>query len=113
MKNWNVYKKAGVDNEVVKEGFNWWAFFFPGIWALLRGLTWHGLVALAIQIATGMPTEGAIIMFPVALFVSFLYGFKGNAWVCSDLEKKGYQFAGTVRAASKTGAIPAYSAKGE
>lgn len=112
MKQWNIYKKDA-EVEAVKHGFNWWAFFFPGIWALVRGLTWLGLVALAIQITTGMPTEGAIIMFPIALFVSFLYGFKGNPWVCSDLEKKGYQFAGTVQAASKTGAISAYLAKGE
>ncbi len=108
MKQWHIYKKD-TDVEAVKDGFNWWAFFFPGIWALVRGLTLRGSFAFAAQITSGMSTEGAIILGPIVIIISFLYGFKGNSWVCAKLEKKGYRLIETLQAASKTGALSEFT----
>jgi hypothetical protein len=39
MITWNIYKIANGDIDVVKEGFNWWAFVAHAPWALYKGLT--------------------------------------------------------------------------
>ncbi|WP_053104299.1 DUF2628 domain-containing protein [Neomoorella thermoacetica] len=75
--------------EKVKEGFNWWVFFFGPLWYLFNGLVGRGIAWLIVAILAGTVTFGigTIIVWIVA-------GAKANA----DKEKKfleqGWKFIG-------------------
>jgi hypothetical protein len=106
MKKWNVYKKGSGEIEVVKEGFNWWAFFFVGLWALTKGLTWMGLIGLFIAILVNrMPSDSDIVAFLMAAALMLVYGFMGNSWVVAKLQKENYSvLIKRIEAASEKGA---------
>lgn len=105
MKKWNIYKKESGEIEVVKNGFNWWAFFFIGIWAFTKRLTLAGVIGLAISITLNrIPTDAIIITLPLTLILMLVYGFMGNNWVAAKLEKQKYSFIKQVEAASVEGA---------
>lgn len=102
---WNVYKNDTGEIVAVKEGFNWWAFFFGGLWAFVKGLTWAGIIGISIAIvANRMPTDADIIAFPIILTLMLVYGFMGNSWVASKLEKQKYLLVKKVDAGSAEGA---------
>ncbi len=96
-----VYVKAGEDPVTVNTGFNWWAFVFPGPWALFNGLLFPGLLGIAIPMsgvvagANPHTAEGAILMALITPIMMLIYGFKGNDRLCSKLEKDGYFFTTT------------------
>lgn len=102
MKTWNVYQNDTGEIVAVKDGFNWWSFFLPGIAPFFFGLTTHASFALALSIGSGIvdPFMQVIVIIVLAL----IYGFLVNGWASAKLEKEGYRLAGTVRAASSQGA---------
>ncbi|RLJ19257.1 hypothetical protein DJ030_09510 [bacterium endosymbiont of Escarpia laminata] len=105
MKKWSVYKAESGNVEVVKEGFNWWAFFFVGLWAFSKGLTWAGIIGLSlIIIANRMPADADIIAIPIIIVLMLVYGIMGNGWVATKLEKKNNSLIRQVEAASVEGA---------
>lgn len=104
MKKWRLFQKDDAEPEVVKEGINWWAFFFVGIWALIKGLPVAGIVGISVAIAVQMPAIDPFFALMVLIGMMFLYGFKGNSWICQKLEKDGYMLIDTVEAASRDGA---------
>lgn len=105
MKKWNMYKKDNGEIEVVKEGFNWWAFFFVGVWAFTKSLTWAGVIGLSLtMIANKLPTDSNIIAFPTIIALMLVYGFMGNSWVAAKYEKQQYLFLKQVEAESAEGA---------
>jgi hypothetical protein len=109
MKKWNVYQKNGEEIEAVKNGFNWWAFFFVGIWALSKNLVWAGVIGLSLTIAANrMPDSANIIALPIISILMLVYGFMGNGWRAAQLEKRGYSHVGNVEAASAEGAKAKY-----
>ena len=105
MKKWNIYQKETGEIEAVKDGFNWWAFFFVGFWALTKGLTWAGIIGVSLTImANQMPPDADIIAFPILMILTLVYGFMGNSWVAAKLEKQKYSLLKQVEAASAEGA---------
>jgi Sel1 repeat len=103
MKKWNIYQKNSGEIKAVKEGFNWWAFLFPGLWAFSKGLNWAGAIGLSSGITayqTTNPVAASIFIF----VPMFIYGFLGNGWVAAKLEKQGYTHLKQVEAASVEGA---------
>lgn len=105
MKKWNVYQKDTGEVEVVKEGFNWWAFFFVGLWAFTKGLKLAGVVGLSLTLmANRMPADADIIAFPMLGILMLVYGFMGNNWLAAKLEKQKYSLLMQVEAASVEGA---------
>lgn len=110
MTKWSIYEKNGMGPEIIKDGFNWCAFLFVGLWALFRGLVMAGIIGITVTVvASRMPADADIIAIPIILGMMLLYGFKGNSWACAKLEKDRYRLVQTVEAASKDGAKAKYS----
>lgn len=105
MKKWNVYKKDTGEIKVVKEGFNWWAFFFGGVWAFTKGLTWAGIIGVSLTIMVNrMAADADVVACSMTTALMFVYGFMGNGWVAAKLEKQKYSLLKQVEAASADGA---------
>jgi hypothetical protein len=105
MKKWNLYQKNSGEVEAVKEGFNWWAFFFVGLWAFSKKLMWAGVIGLSLTMAANrMPDSANIIALPILAVLMLVYGFMGNRWRAAHLEKQGYLHVKNVEAASAEGA---------
>lgn len=105
MKKWNIYQNDAGEIEAVKDGFNWWAFFFIGLWAFTKGLTWAGIIGLSLTLmANRMPPDADIIAIPILVILMLVYGFMGNNWVAAKLEKQKYSLLKQVEAASAAGA---------
>lgn len=101
MKKWNVYRNNARSIEAVKEGFNWCAFFFTGLWAFYKGLFWAGVIGLSLTVtANRMPADADVIAIPIIVALMLIYGFMGTNWVCARLEKQGYSRVAQVEAAS-------------
>ncbi len=53
--------------------WNWWAFFFPGIYLLYRRSYLYGLIAIVLRIFTmNFPLAGMVFGFLMALFANYL-----------------------------------------
>lgn len=102
MKTWNVYQNEAGDTVAVKEGFNWWSFFFPAIAPFFFRLPNHGIVALALSIGSGFTDPAFQVIVIIVLAIT--YGVLVNGWASAKLEKEGYRLAASVRAASPQGA---------
>lgn len=90
-RKWNIYRHNSGRIEAVEQGFNWFAFFFGGIWALFKGLLWAGIIGLAVNgVAARMPTDANVFAVPLIFGLMLIYGFLGNSWVCASLERRGY-----------------------
>jgi hypothetical protein len=97
---------AGSDPDfaVIKDGFNWWAFFLPPIWLLLRR-QWLGLLAFVAAsmllgaittVSAGDPAMNGLL----SLLLSFLIGAEANNWRRWRMEAAGYREADIIHAES-------------
>lgn len=101
---WHLYQKPGEASKIVKEGFNWRAFFFVGLWAYSRGLMWIGAIGLCLtafsaRIATAGDADIGVATVMLA-GLSAIYGFFGNAWVGMNLKKRGYAYLYRIEASN-------------
>ena len=102
MSKFRVYEKIREESITVNIGFNWWAFLFPGPWALFNGLILAGSLGIAIPMsALFLDVDGAIFAALLSFVLMCVYGFKGNDWLCSKLEKDGFTIANTKGPATK------------
>ena len=97
----HIYIKAGEEPVSVRDGFNWVAFFLPGPWALFKGLNFLGLLMIAIPLSIPIAIvnanpDGAILCLILSSILAIVYGFNGNSWVKSKLEREGYKQAGNI-----------------
>ena len=97
--------------EVVKKGFAWDAFFFAPLWALFYQL-WLPLMAfslillvtflliiLAKELTSPLQEVVVISIRFIVIATSLTFGFLGNSWRISSLNKKEkYKFIGDVKA---------------
>lgn len=93
----------------VKEGFCWPAFFFGGLWALVRRewllalamlLVFGGLVFVDEAFVRGQRSLTRVALMLVAYVAYMLIcGLKGNAWRRAALQRRGYSDAGAGNAA--------------
>lgn len=90
------------DPVLVREGFNWYAAVFTGLWALWAGM-W--LVALFLFVAAaalliGLEFAGAerTVQLAAGLGFSAIVGFCANDWRRAKLHRRGYRLQGVVAA---------------
>jgi len=81
----------------VREGFNFYAFLFAGLWALYQRLWVIFIFILLFNIAVGYALQTHILLKPSALVIqlgfNLLVGYLGNDWVRARLNRKGYLLA--------------------
>lgn len=126
MKNYNIYKHSDGKIEAVKQGWSWPAFFFGGIWALIKQL-WMvaGLIfayaiisSIIIQSVTpsydhyeysGEDLSQAFLLQNISLLIqlgiAIFLGVKGNTLREANLIKRGYECIGNVNAVNPDSAI--------
>lgn len=126
MKNYNIYKHSDGKIEAVKQGWSWPAFFFGGIWALIKQL-WMvaGLIfayaiisSIIIQSVTpsydhyeysGEDLSQAFLLQNISLLIqlgiAIFLGVKGNTLREANLIKRGYECIGNINAVNPDSAI--------
>lgn len=126
MKNYNIYKHSDGKIEAVKQGWSWPAFFFGGIWALIKQL-WMvaGLIfayaiisSIIIQSVTppydyyeygGGDSSQAFLLQNISLLIQLgiavYLGIKGNSLREANLIKRGYECIGNINAVNPDSAI--------
>lgn len=116
MKIYTVHAKPGARGAekpvFVREGFNWMAFLFTGLWALYQLLWWPALFIVAFHIALGMLAEhhllSAASVSVVQLGFQVLVGYLGNDWLRGRLRRRGYVMSDVTAAETQLGAEQRY-----
>ena len=98
---------------LVREGFNWLAFFFAPFWALAEGL-WLAAVALIVSLAAIVVVPQVLELgplLPVILGLGYgvLAGMSGNDLRRAGLAARGYRLAEVVAAPSRAQALIRYA----
>ena len=114
MRIYTVHERPGSvgddrDPVVVKEGFNWPAFAFTGLWALWHRL-WRVFVIMAAVFAA---LEGALYFAgadpataaAAGLAYGAIVGFGANDWRRAGLARSGWRQAGVVAAGGPDAAL--------
>lgn len=106
MKAYDVYEHPHFGRKVVKRGFIWPAFFFPLIWAWVKGMVMVGFAIFGAMFLVGGLTGILIsgldeqnaegVLFLLAIVFSIFIGFNASKWRCNHLRKKGYKLVETV-----------------
>lgn len=104
MKNYNVYHHVKLNKyEVVKNGYNFPAFFFGLLWMLYSRLWMYSALFILLILLTSFIEEATYYMYymDITLLTSLLFvgigvwiGFKGNEWKRDRLVKHGYDLVG-------------------
>ena len=98
---------------LVREGFNWLAFFFAPFWALAEGL-WLAAGALIVSLAAIVVVPQVLELgplLPVILGLGYgvLAGMSGNDLRRAGLAARGYRLAEVVTAPSRAQALIRYA----
>ncbi|MCD6049532.1 MAG: hypothetical protein K0Q55_935 [Verrucomicrobia bacterium] len=105
MKSWQIYRGPAGNIIAVKEGFNFWAFFFPGLWAILHKLPVAGAVGVLVLPALFfLPPGQNVLAIILLLALMLIYGTLGNTWVIRSLFHDGWKLLGTLKAPDKKAA---------
>ena len=100
------------DVRAVKEGFNWVAFIFTALWALVKGYWWvaFGLFALEIAITAILAAIGLDLFGQAVVNIAFnlLVGIYANDLARWSLARRGFTEDEVVSAASKEHAVERY-----
>ena len=79
---------------LVKDGFNWPAFFFAVPWALFHRMWWVAAALVVVQIALGVvfgyAAVGEVEQGLVSLFVALAIGYSADELRRDALQRKGY-----------------------
>lgn len=87
---------------LIKEGFNWVAAIFTGLWALWKGLWLVALVILVVsgglQVALELVGADQTVHITAGLGLSVIVGFCANDWRRAKLRRRGFRLQGVVAA---------------
>jgi TctA family transporter len=106
-RKWNVYQGADGNLVAVSEGFNLAAFFFSGLWALMKDLflaTMVWLVAFVVLTAVSFFWLGLDLktfgwcMLGLSVPFGIVYGLKANRWLMDKYERHHYKLVRQVTA---------------
>lgn len=102
---------------LVREGFNWTAFFFAPFWALAEGL-WLAAVPLLAALAVLIAVPAVLGLGPVwpavlGLGYGVLAGLSANDWRRAGLAARGYRMVEVVAAPDRAGALIRYAEAAE
>lgn len=107
-----IYTHPHLPTVAIKKGWCWPAFFFTGIWCLIKGLYVHFFIVLVafivgIVLAVMMlPTADVdFIRSTVVTIIGFVMGAYGNEMRSKDIINKGYTVFKSVEAASPEDAL--------
>lgn len=92
-KIYSVYVKRDAESPLesavlVKQGFNFWAFFFMPFWALYNRM-WI-LFAVLMAISVFFTMNDSELMGVISLLFNIWFGCEANNFRSSALERKGY-----------------------
>jgi len=110
----SVGEDALLDRAVlVREGFNWLAFFFAPFWALAEGL-WLAsaplILVLAAIIAVPVALDfGPLLSVALGLGYGVLVGLSANDWRRAGLAARGYRLVEVVAAPDRARAFIRYA----
>jgi len=117
MKQYKIYGTPQGKLEPVKLGWSWPAFFFVGIWAMVKKMWALGISIVVVFFVLGF-ISGAIggqggqaldTLTGIAnLVVGIIFGKKGNQWREKNLAARGYRFLDTVTASNPEGALAVF-----
>ena len=101
---------------LVRDGFNWLAFFFAPFWALAEGLWLAALplvAALAVLIAVPLALDlGPLLPVVLGLGYGVLAGFSANDLRRAGLAARGWRLVEVVAAPSRAHALMRYAEAG-
>ena len=108
--------KYGIDPEpdvrAVKEGFNWWAFAFSVLWAVMKGYWWvaFGVLAVSFAISVVLGLIGLDLFGQAVVNIAFnlLFGFYANDLARWSLSRRGYIEEDVVSGVSQNHAVESY-----
>jgi len=120
MKQYKILQNPQGLIEAVKRGWSWPAFFFSGIWALVKKMYLLGLglffayfvmgfISSFSALGTEQVIDGLARFF--SIIVSIVFGVNGNKWLESNLRSRGFHFKDTVSATTTEKAISFYLKK--
>jgi len=101
-KIYTVHTKPGMNNAAarpmfIKEGFNFWAFFFTILWALYQRLWLVALLLLTFNALLVVCLKNHMLGLASAGAIHFgfhmVVGFWGNDWLRAQLARRGYVLA--------------------
>lgn len=99
MKIYTVHIKPGVPNAAekpifIREGFNFWAFFFTIFWTLYYRLWLHTALIIAVNVVIVVLGNNYILgsesIGLIQFTIQLLVGFHANDWYRAALSKRGY-----------------------
>lgn len=97
---YTVHLQAGGDPVLVKQGFNWPAFFVAVPWALFHRMWWVAAVLVVLQIvlaavfvSLGLSEVQQTI---ISLVLAIVIGFTADELRCLTLEGRGYSLADVI-----------------
>ena len=106
MKKYKIFVNPQGSYESVKQGWSWPAFFFTGVWAIVKKMWWPvACVLIAVFI---LFTFIAALADVVTIVISIIFGIYGNKWRENNLSTRGYDYKETVTAEKPEGAIIHY-----
>lgn len=109
---YTVHLKKGdsPENSVfIKEGFNWYDFFFGMLWAgynRIWNLTLiHFLVFIGIALILQFNILSTFVVNLISLFISIAIAFHANDFYRKSIAKKGYEFTDVIFSSNKEQAL--------
>ncbi|MGE3871615.1 MAG: DUF2628 domain-containing protein [Parvibaculaceae bacterium] len=100
---WTAHNRPGkgADDVVfLREGFSWWALFFPLPWLVIKGMWIVLLIALGVQFAIWALAEalglGDAIRLILSLSINLILAFEGNNLLRWTYERRGFEELGLV-----------------
>ena len=117
MNNYIVLQNLKGSTLFIKEGWNWPAFFFTWLWAFsksmfIKGFAIIGIVFFLVFFLVSLPKEYVAIYLFVQILpisINIFMGNKGNNFLITDLEKKGYKPIKEIEAKNKVTAISIFN----
>lgn len=101
---WTAHSQPGkgADDVVfLREGFSWWALFFPLPWLVIKGMWIVLLVALGVQFAIWAIAEalglGDVMRVILSLSINLILAFEGNNLLRWTYERRGFDELGLVQ----------------
>lgn len=124
MKQYQIYVSPHGQREAIKQGWSWPAFFFGGIWALVKQM-WgigFGMLALALlefairgaiaaEVGRGAAALFSDVVSLVWIAVPFVFGIYGNKWRTKNVKSRGFENQGMVTARNPEAAIDVWIEK--
>ena len=114
MKTYRVYESPIRGKKLIKDGWSWFAFLLPFIWALVNRLWGRFFLLLTLNVIAGVfinmtKWDPLALAFGISIgvVVPIQFALEGYKWKGRELLKRGFENIVSVNAESKEGAMVA------